>query len=351
MKIMTFDEMNRLSSMYYLNKAIKESRLLVESYPNVNSLLLEVEKEAPYEWDLVNNKFYDRVNGIETDIKKSASYVKTAEQGIDFIKSLVTKVAELPDKLKSRFVKVAIASMALTMGYNQLVDVDNKVEALPKNDVVLMVGGLLGNEIDKKETTQDYVEPKKSEKPETISTYSDKLINTLKKHEGIGGKPVLNAYNIGDGAYTIGYGHAVFKDVSRGDNSSKYDFLVSYRDYEKMKRKGLKVKITQEQAEQLLRDDVQVAAKGLDRLLSQWKADGINPKITQSMYDAMVSMIYNMGIQTFRNTEFIQLVKRSKFKEAAEKIKTTSSHMFKKYGGLVDRRADESGMFNGNYPT
>ena len=127
MKIMTFDEISRLGSMYYLNKAINESRLLVESYPNVNSLLLEAEEEAPYEWDFVNNKFYDRVNGIETDIKKSASYVKTAEQGIDFIKTLVTKVAELPDKLKSRFIKVAIASMALTMGYNQLVAVDNNI--------------------------------------------------------------------------------------------------------------------------------------------------------------------------------------------------------------------------------
>lgn len=346
---MTFDEMNRLSSMYYLNKAIKESRLLVESYPNVNSLLLEAEQEAPYEWDFVNNKFYDRINGIESDIKKSASYVKTAEQGIDFVKSLVTKVAELPDKLKSRIVKAAIASMALTMAYTQLVAVDDKVDTLPKsNSAVLMVSDLLDSEIAKKEPTQNYVVPTKVAAP--ISKFSDKLINTLKTHEGIEGEPVLTAYNIGDGAYTIGYGHAVFKDISRGDNSAKYDFLVPYSEYEKMEAEGREVTITQEQAEQLLRDDVQTAADGLDRLLEEWKGKGIKPKITQPMYDAMVSMIYNMGITTFRKTEFIQLVKRSKFKEAAEKIKTTSSHLFDEYGGLIDRRSDESKMFNGNYP-
>ncbi len=346
MRIMTFENINRLSSMYYLNKAINESKLLVESYPNVNSLLLEADDDsASYEWDFVNNKFYDRVNNIETDIKKSASYVRTAEQGIDFIKTLVAKVAELPDKLKSRVVKVAIASMVLTMGYNQLVDVDSKVDALPKNNVVTMVGDLLDNAITKKEV------PQKAEKPVVKEKFSNKIIDLLKTHEGIGGKPVLTAYNIGDGAYTIGYGHAVFKDISRGDNSSSYDFLVSYDEYEKMKQRGEKVTITPEQAEQLLKDDVKIAAEGLDRLLNEWKADGVNPKITQPMYDAMVSMIYNMGVTTFRKSDFIQLVKRGKFEEAAEAIKSTSSQMFRKYPGLIVRRGDESQTFTGNYPT
>jgi GH24 family phage-related lysozyme (muramidase) len=345
MRIITFDNINRLSSMYYLNKAINESKLLVEAYPETNSLLLEVEDDsAPYEWDFVKNKFYDRVDNIETDIKKSAAYVRTAEQGIDFIKTLVAKVAELPDKLKSRFVKVAIASMVLTMGYNQLADVDKKVDTLPKNDVVLMVSDLLDNVMAKKEV------PKKIETPVEKQTYSDKLIELLKTHEGIGGKPVLTAYNIGDGAYTIGYGHAVFKDISRGDNSSKYDFLVPYKEYVKMKQRGEKVTITAEQAEQLLKDDAKIASEGLDRLLDEWKADGINPKITQPMYDAMTSMIYNMGVRTFRKSEFIQLVKRNKFKEAAEAIKSTSNQMFRKYPGLIVRRGDESQTFKGNYP-
>lgn len=333
MRIMTFDEINRLSSLYYLNKAIKESRLLVESYPEVNSLLLEAEQEAPYEWDFVNNKFYDRVNGIETDIKKSASYVRTAEQGIDFVKSLVAKVAELPDKLKSRIVKVAIASMALTMGYTQLVNVENSVDT--KSPESIMVAQALDNEIAKKEQSQ------KQAPVETKLTFSDNLVNSLKNHEGIGGKPVLTAYDLGDGAYTIGYGHAVFADPSRGDNGGKYDFLPKYS-----KIKPGKTKITPEQAEILLRDDIQEAASSLDRLLDEWKQNGIKVKITQPMYDAMVSMIFNMGIKQFRLSEFIQLVKNNELNKAAEAIKTTSSQMFRKYPGLIDRRNMESKLFS-----
>lgn len=341
MRIITLEAYDRLSSLYYLNKAVSEYKILSESYANIPSIISEEVDDHHYEWDFTTNKFYDRINNIEADIKKSASFVRTADQAVNYIKDLSVRVAELPDKIKSDFAKVAIAAMALSLSYTQLVDVDKKVDTLPKNNMMVMVGSVLDNVISKKEKSQ---ETKVAEK------YSDKLINTLKKHEGIGGEPVLTAYNIGDGAYTIGYGHAVFKKESRGDNSSKYDFLVPYAEYDKMKSRGEKVKITSAQAEQLLRDDVKVAADGLDRLLDEWKSKGINPKITQPMYDAMVSMIYNMGINEFRESEFIQLVKRGKFKEAAEAIKNTSSQMFRKYPGLIDRRNDESEMFKGNYP-
>jgi GH24 family phage-related lysozyme (muramidase) len=332
MKIITFDNINRLSSAYYLNKAINESRLLVESYPEVTSLLLESDDgdSAHYEWDLINNKFYDRINGIESDIKKSASYVRTAEQGIDFVKSLVAKVAELPDKLKSRFIKIAIASMALTMSYNQLVSVENAVSS--KSTEGIMITQALDKEITKKE--------QKLKVAPTKLSFSNNLVQSLKQEEGIAGKPVLTAYDLGDGAYTIGYGHAVFKDPSRGDNGGKYDFLPKYNEITPGK-----TTITQEQAEILLRDDMQLAANGLDRVLNEWRGDGIKPNITQPMYDAMVSMIYNMGIDNFRQSEFIQLVKRNKFNEAAEAIKSTSSQMFNKYPGLETRRARESKLF------
>jgi hypothetical protein len=49
---------------------------------------------------------------------------------------------------------------------------------------------------------------------------------------------------LGDGAYTIGYGHAVFKDPSRGDNGGKYDFLPKYN-----KIVPGKTRITPKQAE------------------------------------------------------------------------------------------------------
>jgi GH24 family phage-related lysozyme (muramidase) len=331
MEIITFDNINKLSSAYYLNKAINESRLLVESYPEVTSLLLESDDDSShYEWDLVNNKFYDKINGIESDIKKSAAYVRTAEQGIDFVKSLVAKVAELPDKLKSRVIKVAIASMALTMGYNQLVSVENSIDTKSKEGA--MVTQVLDNEISKKE--------QKIKAEPTKMTFSNDLVELLKKEETIGGKPDLVAYDLGDGAYTIGYGHAVFKNPDRGDNGGKYDFLPKYN-----KIVPGKTSITPEQAEVLLKDDIKIASDALDRLLNEWRNEGVNPKLTQPMYDAMVSMIYNMGIKSFRLSDFIKLVKVGNLKSAGEEIKSTSKQMFRKFPGVEARRARESQLF------
>jgi len=327
MRFINTEAYDKLSSLYYLNRAINECTLLLESNPNIKSLILE-ENEPHFEWDFTTNKFYDRVNNIESDIKKSASYVRTAEQGVEFIKTLIGKVAQLPDKIKSDVIKLAIASMALGMGYNQLVDVENKVEPVSKETT--MVSQALDNEISKKE----------SKEIETKLSVSQTLIDSLKREEGIGGKPVLTAYDLGDGAYTIGYGHAVFANPDRGDNGGKYDFLPKYD-----KIIPGKTTITPEQAEILLKDDVKIASDGLDRLLNNWKSKGINPKINQPMYDAMVSMIYNMGIENFRLTEFIQLVKKGQFKAAAEEIKTTSQQMFNKYPGLEVRRSRESEMF------
>ena len=330
---------NRLKSQYYLNKAINEAFVLVESYPNISKLLLEEEGSGPhYEWDLVNNKFYDRVNNIESDIAKSTSTIKTSEQAIAYLKELLKKIAKLPDAVKYKLIKAAIASMVVVMSLQSIINFSKKVESsdIPNKSTIT-------NMVNNKIATIRSKESKPQVKLPT--SYSDKLIKVLINHEG----KSLDAYNSNDGAYTIGYGHAVFKDVSRGDNSSRYPFLKTYAEYEEMKNRGEKITISDKQANQLFNDDLKIASNGLNRLLDEWRAKGITPKITQPMYDAMVSMIFNMGIGNFRQSDFIQLVKRNKFKEAAETIKSTSSDLFAEHPGLVDRRASESEMFKGNY--
>ena len=79
-------------------------------------------------------------------------------------------------------------------------------------------------------------------------------------------------------------------------------------------------------------------------MLNDWEEQGIKPKITQKMYDAMVSMTYNMG-PGIRKSDFIQAVKKGDLKTAKELILTTSSNMFKKYPGLKSRRENEYKMF------
>ena len=63
------------------------------------------------------------------------------------------------------------------------------------------------------------------------------------------------------------------------------------------------------------------------------------------MYNAMVSMIYNMGIGNFRMSDFIQFVKRGQMKKAQEQIKQESSGSFGRFPGLKIRRNNESELF------
>ena len=76
-----------------------------------------------------------------------------------------------------------------------------------------------------------------------------------------------------------------------------------------------------------------------------WDKKGIEYNINQDMYDAMVSMAFNMGRSGFRNSDFIQLVKKGKYEEAKDEIKKTSKRSFRKFPGLKDRREKEANLF------
>ena len=152
----------------------------------------------------------------------------------------------------------------------------------------------------------------------------------IKHHE----KLKLNAYKIGDGMITIGYGHAEPKKTS--------SFNVGDR-------------ITAEQAEKLFQDDIKETEDGVKRIFKQWNQEGLHIKITQGMFDSMVSMGYNMGIYNLRKTEFIQHLKKAEYNKAAQKIKTTNiaakiknkegDTVFVKMPGLINRRQLEHDLF------
>jgi GH24 family phage-related lysozyme (muramidase) len=158
---------------------------------------------------------------------------------------------------------------------------------------------------------------------------SDSVKNFIKHHETLS----LKAYKIGDGMITIGYGHASPVKQSR--------YKVGQI-------------ITEEKADQLFEADVVEAANGVKRIIKSWKKPAIELRITQGMFDAMVSMAYNMGISGLHNTDFMSYVQAGKFKTAAEKIKTTKiKSIITKNGekinvempGLKDRRLEEYKLF------
>jgi len=132
----------------------------------------------------------------------------------------------------------------------------------------------------------------------------------------------LKAYDLHDRHITIGYGHA------QSIATSKYK---------------VGQKITKEKANKLFREDVNEAAAGVKRMFEQWKEQGINVKITQGQYDAMCSMVFNIGIDGFRQTEFVQKIKSNQLDKAAELIKVTG--VSDDFPGLEKRRLKEYQLF------
>jgi len=132
----------------------------------------------------------------------------------------------------------------------------------------------------------------------------------------------LKVYKLGDNKLTVGWGHA--EDIKKT----------------KLKR-GQHIDL--ETAKKFFEKDLSDAEEGVKRMFDQWSEKGIERKITQEQYNALVSMAFNMGITKFRGSEFIQHVKHGDYKKAGEMIKTTGiSH---KYPGLKIRREKEAKMF------
>ena len=137
---------------------------------------------------------------------------------------------------------------------------------------------------------------------------SQTLIDAIKKFEGVS----LKAYKDSAGVWTIGYGHT--KDVKAGD------------------------KITQYQAEQFLKEDLQ-------------KFEAIANKVkrisTQGKFDAILDFIYNCGPTNFEKSTLKAYIECGKATwEIQEQFLRWVNAGGKKLGGLVSRRIWEAARFN-----
>lgn len=153
--------------------------------------------------------------------------------------------------------------------------------------------------------------------PLTLSI-SHKGIDFIKHHE----KLKLKAYNLGDGKITIGYGHAEPYSTSQ----FKEGEIIS---------KAI--------AEKLFMKDLKVAEEGVRRLFKKWSSMGIDIQLTQSMWDSMVSMAFNMGVNGLRGSEIVQALKREDYFTAADLIPQTK--ISDKFPGLQERRKKEKELF------
>lgn len=134
------------------------------------------------------------------------------------------------------------------------------------------------------------------------------LISAIKKFESC----VLTAYQDAKGVWTIGYGHT--EGVKKGD------------------------RITQYQAEQFLREDLQ-----------QFEAIANKVKriATQGKFDAILDFIYNCGPAKFESSTLKKYIEAGKATwEIQEQFLRWVNAGDRKLGGLVSRRIWEANRFN-----
>jgi len=290
-----------------IQSRLNYERVLEEMVFKINLITEDGKTEPDMEWDFTD---------VKDDIDVSKLWVKTKEDVKEYVQKLKEKIKNLPSETKKRILKYALYSF---LGILSMKQINSFIEPQVKN-------------IDNIET----VITKKEDQPR-IRKSSESLFKHLKYEEGSvthKGEPKLTAYDLGDGAYTIGYGHAIFDGEKEG-----YDFLPNYEDIIPNR-----TKITKENAETLLKNDIKDSEGIINKILNDWEEQGIKPKITQKMYDAMVSMAYNMG-PGIRKSDFIQAVKKGDLKTAKELILTTSENLFDDFPGLKTRREKEAKMF------
>lgn len=133
-------------------------------------------------------------------------------------------------------------------------------------------------------------------------------LNLIKSFEGCH----LNAYLCPANVPTIGYGHT--KNVRLG------------------------MKITPEQAEKFLRDDL----KTFEKIVK----DNVKMPLNQNQFDALVSFVFNVGGGNFKTSTLLKVLNKGDYGAAAGEFSKWVYGGGKKLPGLVRRRQAEAELFS-----
>ena len=143
---------------------------------------------------------------------------------------------------------------------------------------------------------------------------SNNGINLIKHFEGLSLKPYLDVVNIP----TIGWGNTFYEDGTK----------VTLKDKP----------ITEERALKLL--EVIANRDFADKIFP-----AINVKVTQSQFDAMVSLAYNIGAGAFLKSTLLKKVNAGDFAGAGEEFLRWNKANGKEVLGLTRRREREKDLF------
>ena len=232
----------------------------------------------------------------------------------DYLKNIINKVTNLPYEAKKKYLTLVITSL---LGYTSYPIIQSIIDKSADKETKEIVKSI------KNDVNSKKVSKKKVDNPNFKDGSTFRLSRNGFNHIVNEEQPKLVAYSLGDGKITVGYGHA-----------------------EPIETTELKVgqEITHEEAKAYFKQDLKYAADGVRNMFKEFKKQGKNYKITQDMFDALVSMAYNMGVTGLKNTKMIQHIKNSEYRIAGELIKQTKINP-DKFPGLTKRREKESQMF------
>lgn len=142
---------------------------------------------------------------------------------------------------------------------------------------------------------------------------SSKGIKLIKESESLFLEPYLDPINIP----TIGYGNTYYEDDTKVTMNDK--------------------PITKERAEELLRFVLERYEKGVERY--------VQVPISQNQFDALVSFVYNVGLNNLRTSTLLKKLNAGLYKEAAEQFPRWNKSGGKVLRGLTIRRRKEKELF------
>jgi len=157
---------------------------------------------------------------------------------------------------------------------------------------------------------------------------SKRGLDFIKQWEGVRSQ----AYQDVSGNLTIGIGHLLTKDELSSGKILIDGQLVSYRD-----------NISHDQAIQLLRQDLVIAEAKINRTLSEIPADA--PKISQWQYDALCSLVFNIGVGAFAESTLRKKLIAGLFWAVPEQLERWVYSGGRVIKGLENRREAESLMW------
>ena len=135
-----------------------------------------------------------------------------------------------------------------------------------------------------------------------------KNIDLVKKHEGLRLEAYLPTPN---DVWTIGYGHT--HTTKQGQ------------------------KITEAQAEALLRRDITWAEKAVNK--------SVVVPLTQNQFDALVSFVFNVGEGAFATSTLLRLLNSGDYEGAANQFLRWNRQKGRVLNGLTKRREEERALF------